>query len=135
MNNTPLPSSFVSLPPQSGPTRKSLFLDLDETLVQVIPTGKVSLLDIPKRAFEGAFSFVNPTKTRRFTVFKRQGLDEFLAFAAESFEVILYTAAKQHYAEAVITGLHAGDKFSYLLFREQCTRNEFDEPVKDLKII
>ena len=48
------------------------------------------------------------TKTysaKRFTAFKRRGLEQFLEFASRHFEVVLFTAAKQEYAEKIIAVL------------------------------
>ena len=61
----------IELPPQLGAWRKTLFLDLDNTLVQVLPCDTVQNLDIAEHALSGAFSFVLPGENLRLTVFKR----------------------------------------------------------------
>ena len=126
-------ADFIELPPQQGSPRKTLFLDLDETLVQVLPTEHVHNLKIPQSAYEGAFSFVldGRGRTRRRTVFRRQCLDKFLEFASETFEVVLYTAAKQSYAERIVAVLGEG-KFAHRLFRQHCFTNALGEKVKKL---
>ena len=98
----------IALPPKSSLCRITLFLDLDETLVKVLPTHLASETIVPRSAFEGAFSFLLgdcAKPRRRLTVFKRRGLDSFLSYAAENFEVVIYTAAKKEYAEKIIDAL------------------------------
>ena len=83
----------IALPPKSSLCRITLFLDLDETLVKVLPSHLASETIVPRSAFEGAFSFVLDEKSaiprRRLTVFKRRGLDSFLRYAAKNFEGVM----------------------------------------------
>ena len=56
-------------------------------------------------------------------VFIRPGMREFLEEAAKYFELIIYTAAKQQYADAIIDGLEVETKyFSKRLYRQHCTK-------------
>ena len=128
---------LVQLPPQQDPQRKTLFLDLDETLVKVLPSDVASTLHLPPKAYHAAFSFALALEgePKQYTVFKREGLDEFLQFAAERFEIVLYTAAKQYYAESIISALGARCKFTHVLFRQHCATNAQGYHIKDLKRI
>ena len=54
-------------------------------------------------------------------VYKRNGLIEFLEFVASHFEVVLWTAATNEYADAVVDDLDPEKRiFSHRLYRENC---------------
>ena len=57
----------------------------------------------------------------RYTVFLRPGVQEFIAEASKSFELILFTAATSEYADKIINALEGTRRaFSYRLYRDHC---------------
>ena len=115
----------ILLPNTSSLHKNTLLLDLDETLVQVLPSEELHLTAATSTS-EEAFSFEmyrGTSQHRRYTVFKRRGLADFLEFASSNFEVVLFTAAKQEYAEKILAVLDPkGKYFSHSLFRQHCIR-------------
>jgi TFIIF-interacting CTD phosphatase-like protein len=87
----------VTLPPPStGTPRKTLVLDLDETLVHcsvVEPTDRVADFTFPVQ-FHG--------ETYTVHVKCRPYLHEFLEMASRHFEVIVFTASQKVYADALL---------------------------------
>jgi NLI interacting factor-like phosphatase len=87
----------ITLPPQApDDTRKTLVLDLDETLVHcsvVEPTDRVADFTFPVQ-FHGETYTVH-VKCRPF-------LQEFLHNIAQHFEVVVFTASQKVYADALL---------------------------------
>lgn len=107
--------------------KKTLVLDLDETLFHcgtsslsspttvnmVLPSGKVSTVRINVRPFAR----------------------EFLEKASKLFEVIIFTASNQTYADPVIDYLDPEKKLiSHRLYRDSCWVTAEGRLVKDLRI-
>jgi RNA polymerase II subunit A small phosphatase-like protein len=113
------------LGPQTGPNigRKTLVLDLDETLVHSTfrPTKTADIVITVE--LEG--------ETHRVFVRKRPGVDEFLAVVAELYEVVVYTASVAKYANPLLDKLDYNNIVAFRLFREACTRSSTGY-VKDL---
>ncbi|MEO7716022.1 MAG: HAD family hydrolase [Capsulimonas sp.] len=85
--------------------RKLLVLDLDETLVYAA-----------RRPLERAAGFaVGP-----YFVYKRPGVDDFLAFCFAHFETAVWTSATRDYAEAIVQILFPQPP-SFLWAIERCT--------------
>jgi RNA polymerase II subunit A small phosphatase-like protein len=105
------------LTPQAGHCigRKTLVLDLDETLVHSSfrPTQAADI--IIKVELEGEY--------HRVFVRKRPGVDEFLVRVAELYEVVVYTASMAKYANPLLDELDKANLVDYRLFREACTRH------------
>lgn len=106
--------------------KKCLVLDLDETLVHS-----------SFRAVEGA-DFVIPVKieeTVHFVyVMKRPGVDEFLLEMAKHYEIVIYTASLNKYADPLLDLLDPHRVIRYRLFRESCVFFEGNY-VKDLNVL
>jgi len=107
-------------PPQLGPQvgenvgRKTLVLDLDETLVHS-SFRTTSAADIVITVeLEG--------EHHRVYVRKRPGVDEFLVQVAKLYEVVVYTASMAKYANPLLDELDKSNTVSFRLFREACTR-------------
>jgi len=105
----------VLLPPQLPPLlgRATLILDLDETLVHAsfVPgtTGDlVFQLDIESRAFMVSVLF-------------RPGAQAFLSKVARLYEVVIFTASLNVYADRVIDVLDVAHVVTGRLFRDSCT--------------
>mmetsp|Transcript_44238 Transcript_44238/g.102197 ORF Transcript_44238/g.102197 Transcript_44238/m.102197 type:complete len:291 (+) Transcript_44238:98-970(+) len=104
------------LPPQTGANigRKTLVLDLDETLVhssfRVVKNADM-VIDVELEG-EHHHAFVR----------KRPGVDFFLCRVAEVYEVVVYTASVAKYADPLLDKLDTHNVVTHRLFREACTR-------------
>ncbi|XP_070662501.1 uncharacterized protein [Malus domestica] len=102
------------LPPLTSPEKRTVFLDLDETLVHSV-TGPP-----PKK-----FDFVVRPKIRgkimTFYVVKRPGVDEFLEKLGNKYEVVVFTAGLREYATLVLDRLDRKRVISHRLYRDTCT--------------
>lgn len=113
------------LAPQSGCNvgRKTLVLDLDETLVhssfRVVHTADITITV----ELEG--------EHHRVFVRKRPGVDEFLWKVAQAFEVVVYTASLAKYANPLLDELDRDSVVTFRLFREACTK-QANGYIKDL---
>mmetsp|Transcript_26990 Transcript_26990/g.68644 ORF Transcript_26990/g.68644 Transcript_26990/m.68644 type:complete len:281 (-) Transcript_26990:199-1041(-) len=106
------------LGPQTGCNigRKTLVLDLDETLVhssfRTVPGADI----IISVELEG--------ESHQVFVRKRPGVDEFMRAVAELFEVVVYTASMAKYANPLLDVLDPEGLVASRLFREACTRQQ-----------
>mmetsp|Transcript_36448 Transcript_36448/g.100388 ORF Transcript_36448/g.100388 Transcript_36448/m.100388 type:complete len:327 (+) Transcript_36448:136-1116(+) len=113
------------LGPQVGKNvgRKTLVLDLDETLVhssfRFVPDADI-LVTVE---IEG--------EHHRVYVRKRPAVDEFMVRVAEMYEVVVYTASMAKYANPLLDQLDKQRVIAFRLFREACTR-QASGYVKDL---
>ncbi|CAA0832911.1 Haloacid dehalogenase-like hydrolase (HAD) superfamily protein [Striga hermonthica] len=123
-------SLFAALPPPPPPSarRKTVFLDLDETLVHSTP-------NIPPERYDFAVTPLIDGEKVDFFVLKRPFVDEFLSFLSRSsFEIVIFTAGIKEYASLVIDRLDPKGLISYRLYRDSC--REIDGRfVKDLEIV
>lgn len=106
--------------------KKCLVLDLDETLVHS-----------SFRAVPGA-DFVIPVQIEDVVHFvyvsKRPGVDEFLVEMAKYYEIVIYTASLNKYADPLLDLLDPHQVIRTRLFRESCVYYEGNY-VKDLSLI
>eukprot|EP00899_Mesostigma_viride_P009853 jgi/Mesvir1/1886/Mv22916-RA.1 len=122
------------LPEDRG--KKSLVLDLDETLVHS------SFKPVPNP------DFIIPVEIdNRITdvyVLKRPWVDDFIKAVGDRFEIVIYTASLSKYANPLLDLLDPDRVFRYRLFREDCTPYEgnyvkdlanMGRPLKDVIII
>jgi Dullard-like phosphatase family protein len=118
--------STVSHPPEFNVTpsalcaKKSLILDLDETLIHSST--------FPPHSRVEAFRIGDP----EFYVFKRPGLDIFLEDVRFKFEVFVFTHGAEQYAKPIIDHLMPWLADDHRLYREACDGRH--GPRKDLKI-
>ncbi|KAJ9135985.1 hypothetical protein P3X46_033102 [Hevea brasiliensis] len=112
------------LPPLISRTKRTVFLDLDETLVH-------SKADPPPQVFD---FIVRPNidgEFMNFYVLKRPGVDAFLEALAAKYELVVFTAGLKEYASLVLTKLDVKGLISHRLYRDSC--KEIDGKfVKDL---
>lgn len=115
------------LEPQVGRNvgRKTLVLDLDETLVHSSfrPVKAPIVLEVE---IDGAF--------HKVYVLKRPGCDEFLSHVLKLYEVVIYTASMAKYADPLVDILDP-KKETLRLFRESCSRVSGGGYVKDLSLL
>jgi len=104
------------LGPQAGPNtgRKTLVLDLDETLVH-------SSFRVVQNA-DIVISVEIEGENHAVYVRKRPGCDEFLVRVAELYEVVIYTASMSKYASPLLDELDKSGVCHWRLYREACTR-------------
>ena len=118
-------NSKVNLLPNKVDNKKTLVLDLDETLIH------------------SAFEPFNPKDDITLTmkmkeeeiiihVLKRPYLDEFLNIVTQKYEVVIFTASISDYANPLLDQLDPFKKISYRLFREHCTKADNGLFIKDL---
>lgn len=119
----------VKLLPRHHPDdvgKKCLVLDLDETLVHS-----------SFRAVPGA-DFVIPVQIEDVVHFvyvaKRPGVDEFLTEMAKHYEIVIYTASLNKYADPLLDLLDPNRVIRCRLFRESCVYYEGNY-VKDLSLL
>lgn len=121
-------SSEGQLKPQSGKYigRKTLVLDLDETLVHSSfrPINNPDIVITVE--IEGEYHHVY--------VRKRPGVDEFLERLAPLFELVVYTASVSKYAIPLMEKLDPKGLVVSHLFREACTKTSGGY-VKDLSLL
>ena len=122
-------SAWKLLPPMrpEHSNRKTLVLDLDETLVHSVFHPVPGADMVVTVLVEGI-----PTTVY---VHKRPGVDEFLKAAAKLFEVVIFTASVQPYADALVDLLDpSGELCHHRLFRGSCVwwKSSY---VKDLSLL
>jgi RNA polymerase II subunit A small phosphatase-like protein len=94
-----------------------LILDIDETLIHTdsVPLEYEKQLDFDFK-FKG-----NSSKSLYYTK-KRPYLDEFLNYAFENFDVAIWTAAGDEYAEEILKGIRLDkSKLKFFYTQENCT--------------
>ncbi|KAJ4844269.1 hypothetical protein Tsubulata_009817 [Turnera subulata] len=102
------------LPPSISPTKRTVFLDLDETLVHSKADPQPERFDfIVRPRIDGVLM--------NFYVLKRPGVDAFLQGLAAKYEVVVFTAGLKEYASLVLDKLDPkGLIFSHRLYRDSC---------------
>ncbi|XP_051133769.1 uncharacterized protein LOC127253298 [Andrographis paniculata] len=114
----------IPLPPLASPEKKTIFLDLDETLVHSTAT-------VPPANFDFVVRPVIDGEKVEFYVLKRPYVDEFLKELSGKFEIVVFTAGIREYASLVLDKLDWRNLISHRLYRESC-REMDGKLVKDL---
>lgn len=107
--------------------RKTLVLDLDETLIHSVFTPIMHADFVINLDVDG--------KLTTIYVHKRPGVEEFLRAVAQVYEVVIFTASMASYANALVNLLDPdGSLVHHRLFRDSCIwwRNSY---VKDLTML
>ena len=110
--------------------KKTLVLDLDETLIhsqfKPVPDADIVVkIDISQ--------IQNQVLYQKVYALKRPFCDEFLKAVAPLFEIVMFTASMQQYAEPIFKKLDPkGKLIDHYLYREHCTQHSRDMFVKDL---
>ncbi|GLU13857.1 hypothetical protein SLE2022_304670 [Rubroshorea leprosula] len=113
------------LPPLATDKKRTIVLDLDETLVHSRP-------DPPPKSYDFVVRPEIEGHTVPMYVLKRPGMDEFLKEISEKFEVVVFTAGLKQYAALVLDNLDPeGRIFNHRLYRESC-KEARGRYVKDL---
>jgi carboxy-terminal domain RNA polymerase II polypeptide A small phosphatase len=98
--------------PRKNDRKPTLVLDLDQTLVY-------STFEVPRSydftvKVSGSPNSTIYVKTRPFAV-------EFIKKISSKFEIVIFTAAKKEYAQAVVKEIDKSGCISHILYRESCT--------------
>ena len=112
------PKNPPFLPPQlrSLRGRKTLVLDIDETLVHSV--AQVN----PDETYDATFVVEHAGVPKTIGMKKRPYVEEFLAWCSNHFEVVTFTSAIKNYADYVLNLLDPkGEHIKYRLYREHCT--------------
>ena len=112
--------NLYKAPPLPDDGRKCLVLDMDETLIHS------SLF--PPHPSVRYFMIDN------FYVYSRPGLEDFLKFATENFEVFIYTYAERCYAEPILDIIAPNVDEDHRLYRDSCVLKK-DFIIKDLEML
>ncbi|XP_062016953.1 uncharacterized protein LOC133733325 [Rosa rugosa] len=112
------------LPPQILPEKRTIVLDLDETMVH-------SQAGSPPEKYDFVVRPRIDGMVLDFYVLKRPGVDELLEKLGEKYEVVVFTAGLREYASLVLDRLDGKRVISHRLYRDSC--KEVDGKfVKDL---
>ena len=114
------------LPPPEDPNKISIVLDLDETLVHS------SFVQIPEPDF--TFNLNAVPQSVPVYVLIRPHAKEFIQLLAQKFELIIFTAANQTYADYVVDQIDPKHLISYKLYKESCSDLN-GATVKDLSLL
>ena len=113
--------------------KKVLILDLDETLIH---SDIDRLLDQKKTKYDVILNIdSDEEKNIELPILLRPGLFEFLDYASEKFDLVVFTASEKFYADPIIDYIEKNKKyFKMRLYREHCIFIEPGIYIKDLTI-
>jgi CTD small phosphatase-like protein 2 len=114
------------LPVSDMSDRKTLVLDLDESLVH-------SSLNLVNDA-DVEFKISNDSVVYTVYVKKRPGLDNFLRTVSSMFEVVVFTASQKVYAETLLNIIDPNNYIHHRLYRDSCIVVN-DNHIKDLSLL
>ena len=107
--------------------KKTLVLDLDETLIHTSPYSHIP----HDFSLDTDFRYKQDLKGVGYYVSKRPGLEKFLKDMSEIYELVVFTAGTQDYADAILDIIDESKLISHRLYRQHCTKFS----VKDLSKI
>ncbi|KAJ2973323.1 hypothetical protein NUW58_g8962 [Xylaria curta] len=121
--------SYVPFEPQDPKQLKTLILDLDETLIHSLSKGgrmgsghMVEVRLNTAYTGSGGHQMLGPQHPILYYVHKRPHCDEFLRKVCKWFNLVVFTASVQEYADPVIDWLESERKFfSGRYYRQHCT--------------
>jgi hypothetical protein len=102
--------------PENSLNRKTLILDLDETLIHADFDNNFS-----EDTYDHLVTFSYEGRNVEVPIILRPGVNQFLQNISENFEVFVFTASKREYADAVLNILDPENKiFAKRFYRENC---------------
>ncbi|KAA8515044.1 hypothetical protein F0562_018169 [Nyssa sinensis] len=115
------------LPPSMSPEKKTIFLDLDETLIH-------SKSEPPPEKYDFIVRPVIDGEKVNFYVLKRPFVDELLEALSRKFEIVVFTAGIEEYASLVLDRLDRKALISHRLYRDSCKEvgGKFVKDLSDL---
>jgi len=117
---------------------RTLILDMDETLIhaEILPESAKPIKDVD---FTITLKNKNEESGREETyivyVKIRPFYDEWMETLANFYEIVVFTAAEQDYADAILDILDTENLINHRLYRQHCINIEDTYFVKDLRII
>lgn len=117
---------------------KTLILDMDETLIhaEILPESAKPIKDVD---FTITLKNINEESGKEETyivyVKIRPFYDECMENLANYYELVVFTAAEQDYADAILDVLDTENLISHRLYRQHCIAIEDKYFVKDLRIV
>ena len=120
--------------------KKTLILDLDETLIYS------SFKPFSVKGSDLTVKYQVPNKKYIFSsyIIKRPGLDDFLNYVKEKFEVVIFTASMKEYADAAIDAIAPWIPSSHRFYRNHCKHlkgvyikdlSKFNRPIESIILI
>ncbi len=107
----------------------TLVIDLDETLIHSDFDNEL------KENYQKILQFTHEGETIMFSLFVRPGLQDFLNYIKERFEVVIFTASRKEYADCILNYLDPENNIiSHRLYREDCISIKNKIFIKDLRI-
>eukprot|EP01130_Rhizamoeba_saxonica_P008183 TRINITY_DN3307_c0_g2_i1.p1 TRINITY_DN3307_c0_g2~~TRINITY_DN3307_c0_g2_i1.p1 ORF type:complete len:225 (+),score=17.12 TRINITY_DN3307_c0_g2_i1:38-712(+) len=115
----------LSTPLRPRTKKKILILDLDETLVHSTTTANL---------FQHNFRLTVRSNDKDWSLFviKRPHVEYFLKEVSKWYELVVFTAGVQDYADPLVDNLDKDSLISSRLFRDTCTRVNRKFYIKDL---
>ena len=108
----------------------TLVIDLDETLIHSDFDNELN------EEYQKILQFNHEGESIMFSLFLRPGLQDFLNYIKEYFEVIIFTASRKEYADCILNYLDPENNIiSYRLYREDCISIKNKVFIKDLRIL
>ena len=131
-------SRKVNLPkPMRKLTNKTLVLDLDDTLVHTLSDKKVYSQKDLKNLEINSVSYFDPKKGLKIAIkyIIRPYALSFLQNIFPFYEIILFTASDQYYADSIVDNLDPEKTMiDYRLYRQHCIKMK-NQSIKNLKIL
>ena len=116
------------LPDKVSKFKKTLVLDLDETLVHSI------FINVNNSNCDISLNINFENRNIKANVLKRPGVDEFLEKMSNLYEIVIFTASLSQYAIPLIEQLDKKKVCNFKLFREHCSfiNNGYTKDLKKL---
>lgn len=137
-------SDLEYVPPPALPGKKTLVLDLDETLIHSAPYPPHKNVEFIKPKYDEPSIPIDIDSNDDHTitdsidelyVYKRPFLDEFLSYATKNFEVFIYTYGERDYAEPILNMILPDVDEDHRLYRDSCILKKKKVIFKDLKML
>ena len=113
-------------PPSPMVGKKTLILDLDETLIHSSgfkPAQDIEFFKKPFASSSGAYVYLRP------------GLRDFLKYCYENFDLFIFTASRQQYADYIIDQLFPLIQSDHRYYRDSCFPIDSKHVRKDISIL
>ena len=126
-------TNFNNLKNEYNKNKKLLILDLDETLIH----SDLDFLLKEKNINYDKILYFNSEEEKNIPLplIIRPGLYEFLDYASENFDLVIFTASDQDYANTIINYIEKDKKyFKMRLYRNNCLFIDPGLYIKDLRI-
>lgn len=117
--------------------KQNVILDLDETLLHSISTEEMK--ELSDEQIESIYNFENHNMDDYYTVVERPGLQEFLDYLFENYNVSIWTAASKDYALFVVDQIilkKKHRKLDWIMFSYHCDISKKEKKgSKDLEML